>query len=242
MWRLFLLILLVVNVSSAASAEIILERSLKFGGQLTSGNTQLQSLHFAFYLNKNRQWIDEITAKGSFYDESTAGVKSMLKAFTMFRYAFTFLKKYYNFYRIEFEHDQFKNLDLRIVPTTGVGYWWSDLKDFKLMAEGALGYQREYLQSGAQTGKIILQLRGFLKRMLFKDTMFSEDFYFYSQVEEFSNYRILSESNLTLKLNENWALNFSLLNEYNSQPSTGVGKSDLQFTTSLVYTYMLKLP
>ena len=59
----------------------------------------------------------------------------------MLRYAFSFWeRRWYNFYRLEADHDRFANIDYRIVPSCGIGYWFSDKEDYKAMAELAAQY------------------------------------------------------------------------------------------------------
>jgi len=74
----------------------------------------------------------------------------------MGRYAYSFSEemKWYHFYKIEGSQDRFANVDSRITPSSGLGYWFSDEDDYKAMVESALGYEHtSYVDGLAMTMK-----------------------------------------------------------------------------------------
>ena len=62
----------------------------------------------------------------------------------MARYAFSFGKHlaWYNFYAFEAMHDRFANIDWRLTPSTGLGYWFADEAAWKATVELALDDQQ----------------------------------------------------------------------------------------------------
>ncbi|MFH0887256.1 MAG: DUF481 domain-containing protein, partial [bacterium] len=169
---LFLLIILIFVCISYASgndknAYEIIGRKIALGSQFSSGNTNVQSFHADFLLNRNRQWIDELTFKGSYDQEASSGSYTMLKSALNMRYAFTFNEIYYNFYNMDIEHDHFRDIAVRIIPTIGLGVWLADTQDFQFLAEGALGYQKDSLSSSVVEESMVLQVRSFIKAKVF---------------------------------------------------------------------------
>lgn len=217
---------------TSSPAEIILERKISAGGQLTSGNTQIQLLRTDFYFNRNRKWIDEVTIKGSLDTESSGGSQTMFKAFTSLRYGHSLSKNLYDFIKLEAEHDRFQNVNLRIIPTIGLGYWFADEKKFKSMIEGALGYQRNYFINLSQSESALLKLSSSCSFF-----NFSNQLDIYGALDDLENFRVVNEVNLRIKLNENYALKWSLRNEFNNRPPQGIQKNDLFTVLSFEYVF-----
>ncbi len=96
----------------------------------------------------------------------------------MARYAYSFGGdlKWYNFYKLEADEDYFADIDYRLTPSTGVGYWFSDTDDLKAMAEMGLGYQyTNYRIEVKSTGEPVLVPRIFIDKRLIAKLHLSED-------------------------------------------------------------------
>jgi len=225
-------IIFVILCVDIAQGELILQRKFSLGGQLTSGNTQVQSLHLDFSLNRNNKWVDETTFKASLDQEFSAGTQSQFKVYSFLRYGKSLSKKYYSFGKLEAEHDRFQNIDVRIVPTLGVGYWFADEKGFKSMLETAFGYQRQYLINKTSDEMVVLALNS-----IFLLGDFSNNLNVYVAANDLNNFRLTNTTKFKVKLNQNYAFKWMLKDEYNNQPTTGVQKNDVSFTTSLEYAF-----
>jgi len=158
----------------------------------------------------------------------------------MIRYAFSFgaSKKWYNFYKTEAEHDRFANIKYRITPSTGLGYWFSDTDDWKLLTEAGIGYEyTEYRDDTDSDGEVILIPRLFFEKTLFNNSRFSQDITMYPSLSEFGEYRVRSESSFINPINGHISLKLSLIDEYNSDPADDTKKNDLRFISSLMYSF-----
>ena len=99
------------------------------GYNKSSGNTQNSQLSMSLYANRKTDH-DEFTIKGNSLYSSSNNNMDAQKWFASMRYAFSFReRKWYNFYKLESDHDKFANVDYRIVPSAGIGYWFSDRPD-----------------------------------------------------------------------------------------------------------------
>lgn len=74
---------------------------------------------------------DEWTGQLKAYFSTSNDEIDAKKFYGMGRYAFSYGSnlKWYNFYKFEADQDRFANIDYRLIPSTGVGYWFSDLED-----------------------------------------------------------------------------------------------------------------
>jgi len=239
--RCVLIFIICLTMQTVGHAEeISWKREVSVGYDRSSGNTESDQLSANALLNRNREHIDEITLKGNTYYSSFDKQMNAQKWYGMGRYAFSFggNKKWYNFYRFEADHDRFANVDYRFVPAAGLGYWFSDLPELKLIAEAAIGWEYTEFKIGEGDSKeVILAPRGFLEKKIFDRLIVSEDFYAYPTVEDFSDYRLHSETAFTSPLTDKLSLRLSLINDYNSNPSVNVKKNDLQFISSLMYSF-----
>lgn len=228
----FILLLFFVAASSISWAETTIARKLSLGGQLAGGNTDVQSFHTEFLLNRNRKFVDEITAKGSFDREFSSGTETQFKAYSALRLAHSLSKDYYRYYKLEAFHDRFQDIDLRLIPTVGLGYWFINEKDFRSMIEAAVGYQKEYLINKTADEMFVLTLS---HNLLWG--VFSNDLDVYTAVNDLDNYRFINVAKLKIKLNKHYAAKLSLKDEFNNRPAAGVQKNDVSFTTSLEYAF-----
>ncbi|MFC1571001.1 DUF481 domain-containing protein [Candidatus Margulisiibacteriota bacterium] len=204
---------------------------MSLGGQLTGGNTQVQALHFDFNLNRNRKWIDEVTVKGSLDQSANAGTQTQFKAYAAVRYAHSLNKQYYQYYKLEADHDRFQDINIRLIPTVGVGYWFADEAEFKSMIEGAVGYQREFAMDQSVTESALLTVSSKLAL-----GQLANDLNLYAAADDPSNFRLTNITKFGIKLNEHYAFKLMLKDEYNNRPAAGVEKNDVTFTTGLQYS------
>ena len=79
-------------------------------------------------------------------------------AMTRYAYSFGKKKKWYNFYKAEVNRDRFANIDVRLIPSTGVGYWFSDSPKWKLFTELGAGVEITDFRRGDEKRDIELVL------------------------------------------------------------------------------------
>ena len=229
----FLILLLFSNI---AWGELSFRRHFSLGGQFTAGNSEINSLNFDFLLNRNNKWIDELTVKGSFDQQATSGTATRFKVGSSIRYACSLTKQTYYYYMLEAEHDRFQDIDLRLLPTIGAGYWFADQAGFAAMIEGAIGYQRQQqLDNSVEENTILAAVSSLSWGSL------ANSFNLYVLSGDLSNYRFTNALNYHLKLNDHYAVKWALKDEYNSKPAGGVKKNDFSFITSIEYDFHQKI-
>ena len=225
---------------SKEAGEVIWKREVAAGYNKATGNTRDSQLSISFFISRNKKHVDEITLKGDAYYSSSDRKMNAQKWYGMTRYAFSFgsTKRWYNFYRLESDHDRFADIDYRLIPSAGVGYWFYDLPGVKLLAELAAGFEHtDYRSKTEDRDEAILIPRAFFEKKLFTNSKISQDLYLYPAVEDFSQYRLRSETILAVALNEKLSLRLSLIDDYNSAPPGDTKKNDLRLISSLAYSF-----
>ena len=84
---------------------------------------------------------------------------------------------------------------------------------------------------------IMINNNVFLEKVIFGDARIRQDVFFYPIVDDFSDYRLHSETVFSNPLNGELSLDVSLIEDYNSEPLTNVKKNDLRLLTSLTYSF-----
>ncbi len=221
-------------------SDVVWERKISAGYGKSSGNTESSQFNASLYINRNVIHVNEITFRADVFYSSSDKKMDARKWSSSLRYAYSLgeLKKWYHFYKIKADHDRFSGVDYRIIPSTGVGYWFFDLKDTKLMAELAAGYEyTEYRDDSAASEETVLVPRGFFEKSILENCKITQDVFFYPTVDDFEDYRINSRTVFSTELKEGLSLELSLTDEYVSEPVGDAKKNDMRFISSLVYSF-----
>lgn len=220
--------------------EVIWQREISSSYSTIRGNTENDQLSVSLFINRNRVRVNEITLKGNVFLSATDGETDAEKYYGMGRYAFSIgeTKRWYNFYKIEGEHDRFAEIDYRLVPSAGVGYWFYDYPGTKMMAEMAVGLEHTNFRSEAgDSNEVVIIPRAFLETGLFVNSKLSQDITLYSSLRDAGEFRLHSETTFTNPLTDKLSLNFSIVDDFNSDPPEDAEKNDLRFTSSLTLSF-----
>ncbi len=222
----------------AQEAEpVVWERELSLGYNQSFGNSESTQLQLQGRINR-KTCENEFTGRARTFYSSQEDEMNEQEYFASLRYALSFCQyKWYNFYKLEAEHDKFSNVDYRIIPSIGVGYWFVDQEDYQAMAEvGAGASYAEYYDGSNESTEALLTPRAFLKREFPTGLVFSYDMTFFLSVSSLGDYRFHSETELTDPLSENLSLRFSLIDDYNAEPHGDAQRNDAKVLFSLVYS------
>ncbi|MFH1782178.1 MAG: DUF481 domain-containing protein [Candidatus Omnitrophota bacterium] len=227
------------KLEEAKKKESLWKKEASLGYSRTTGNTKDSKLVVAFDATRKTD-SNEITLKASSTYASSNSKMDTQKWYTMGRYAFSFSdKKWYNFYKLEADHDRFANIDYRLIPSLGIGYWFNDADDFKAMTEIGLGYEYTNFRTGSieDEDNMVLIPRVFLEKKLWGKSTISENVYIYPSIDNFEEYRLRSETVFTNPIDDKLSLRVTLIDDYDSDPTGGAKKNDVQITSSLVYNF-----
>ena len=219
--------------------ERLWKKEVSIGYNKITGNSESSALNANLFANRKTD-KNEFTVKASYNYGSTNRKMDTQKWYGMLRYAYSFgnFKKWYHFYRLEADHDRFANIDYRIIPSSGLGYWFSDTDDWKAMLECGIGFgHTNYRDNTKSKNEAMLIPRAFFEKSLWGESKISEDITLYPSLEDFGEYRLHSETAFINPINDKLSLKFSLIEDYNSYPAQGTKKNDLSLISSLVYSF-----
>ncbi len=219
--------------------EIIWTREASAGFNATRGNTKTNQLLASFLISRSNVHRNEITLKGNAYYSEVDDEADAQKWYSMGRYAFSFgsTKHWYNFYRLEYDHDRFAEINYRLIPGAGIGYWFFDDPNLKILAELGMGWEHtNYREEKDPTNDIMWLPRAFFESELIKNIKLRGDLYIYPTVS-FDEYRLHAESALIAAINKIFSLKFALINDYSSDPPDNTEKHDFRLESSLVASF-----
>ena len=231
-------IILIRSVGACAQDnEALWEKEISVGYNQATGNTQNNQLLAAFDASRKKE-SDEWTLKAdTFYSEQNKKMDGQKHAGSV-RYAFSFWeKKWYNFYKFAAGHDKFAKIDYRIIPSCGVGYWFSDTPNLKAMIEAGIGLEHtDYTDSTKRRTDTIGLPRVFLEKKMFDRAALSQDLVLFLDLEQGDEYRLRAETRFTNPLSDKMSLRVSFIDEFDSDPAGDTKKNDTQTMLSLVYS------
>ena len=217
--------------------DLAWQRKLSTGYDFTRGNTDTRGLNGDLLFNRNRLWIDEWTLKASGTQSYIKNKRNAQVVEGSLRYGHSITKKLYDFYRFSAEHDYFENVRARLLPSTGLGYWFFDTEKTKLLAEIGIGYQYELFREGGREGTIVGHGRNMISRKITEHVEVGNDLYFFPAITDFGDYRFEDEAFLKFAISEHLALKIKIKDQYKSMPRGDAKKNDLQFTSGLEYSF-----
>jgi len=220
------------------TAPKLCKGEVSLGYNEARGNTENAQLSMGICINRKTEH-NEFTVKGNSFYSSSNDQMDAQKWYGMIRYAFSFReKKWYNFYKVENDHDRFANIDYRVVPSGGLGYWFSDTPQWKAMVEGAIGLEYTHFRDDSKDDdEAIFIGRVFLEKELFSKAKLLQDISVYPSVSDVGDYRVHSETTLTNPISANSSLRFSFIDDYNSKPTADAEKNDIRLISSIVYAF-----
>lgn len=214
------------------------EREVAIGYGKSSGNTKNSLFSAELWANRKTD-KDEFTIKGNTFYSSSNNKMDAQKWYGMLRYAFSFWgRKWYDFYRLESDHDRFANVNYRLVPATGIGYWFSDSADWKALLEMGIGLEHtDFRDETKDRNETVIIPRAFLEKKVFFNSRISQDITLYPSLSYAGDYRLHSETAFITPVSEKLDLKFSLIDDYNSHPDQYAKKNDMQIISSLSYSF-----
>lgn len=139
----------------------------------------------------------------------------------------------------DFEIDEFENLDLRALVTTGLGYFFVREQNFEFKGRAGLGYQFESFSDGT-TSEEPIGLVGYDLRYDYNSWLrFLHDLTYYPAfTDPAADYRVVTNFAGEMPLGGgDWSLRAGIRNQYDAMPAVGVKNTDTTYQFNVVYDW-----
>ena len=215
------------------------ERQLSLGYSLSRGNTEDSS--FSGEFNAERETDEtKFTANLSSYISSANKKEDARKFSGLIRMDDKFgdNKEWFRFVQFQGTQDRFANINYRLTPSAGVGYWFHHEDDFKLNAEAAFGFEHtNYRDDTDSENEAVFVPSAYLEKQLTETTRLTQKVTLFPSLANIDELRFKSETKLSNKISENTDLSLKLVDEYDSNPQGDTKKNDLRLISSLDYKF-----
>jgi len=212
------------------------------GGYLQSGNVDRAGASFSAELLRKTE-IDRFKLRYMFNYAEENNEMTTRNHYGEIKYDYFFSKKFYGFVGVELLNDKFNDTKFRTNVGPGVGYQLWDDKVKSLMFEAGLSYFNWDRYEGQDEDGISARLGFDFRYNIFKWLNFTDRFVIYPTIGEGGIYFLRNEAGLNIPLGEipslggRWSLKFGNIIEYNSDPTPGFKKMDVQWIGALQFSF-----
>jgi putative salt-induced outer membrane protein YdiY len=210
--------------------------NLSIGGNHNSGNTDRAAISLsAEALRKTDN--DRISLGLLLNRTQEDGHLTGRNAYGSAKYDYFFSKRFYAYAGLELLNDKFQDLDLRTTVGPGIGYQLWDDQTKALALEVGISYFRDNMREGQDSDYFVPRFGINFRYKVFKSVVFTNNLLLYPGLEKLGDYKLRNEAGLITSLWASWGLKLSNILQYDSTPSSGVGKYDSQWILGIQYQF-----
>jgi putative salt-induced outer membrane protein YdiY len=153
------------------------------------------------------------------------------------KYDYFMRERLYTFLVLEFNKDEFKDLNLRTAVGPGLGYQIWDEKDLALQVEAGVSYFNEDLDKGEDDDWVTGRFAADGRWKVLDAVVLSDYFVAYLNLSDIKDTQIRNEASAIDSFSPSWALKLSYILEYDNEPSIGVKKTDHTWVAAIQYAF-----
>jgi putative salt-induced outer membrane protein YdiY len=153
------------------------------------------------------------------------------------KYDYFFTKKVFGYMALELYNDKFSDTKLRTFVGPGIGYqvWEDPVKS--LSVEAGLSYFNLDRYDGTDEDGLTARFASDFRYNIFKWLIFTDRFQFYPTIGEGGEYFFRNEAGLNMPFSPRWSLKLANIIDYNSDPSQGDKRTDVQWLLGLQLSF-----
>jgi len=135
-------------------------------------------------------------------------------------------------------YNEIRKIDLSYDDSFGLGYKLLMRTNLTLNVDGGVNYQRQQFSDDTTKDYGALRLGELMSAKISRKWILDEKFEFFPRfTDSFGEYRMRFESNLRYLLSNNLNLNFTAIDQYDTQPAAGVTRNDLLLRATIGITF-----
>jgi putative salt-induced outer membrane protein YdiY len=207
---------------------------LEAGGVMKEGNTDTLDARGRFDLKRTSEDdLLEFFLAADYSEQNDKRTRNEYRGGV--RYESKLDTRRYWYTRLEFEFDEFENLDLRSTAAVGGGYYFLKRPDRELKTSLGFGYRHESFSTGVTDDAAVVDLGLNYRADLAPWVQFTHAAVLSPDIEDFGDYRLDLDTALVLPLqHEAWKLKIGIRNEYNSKPQRAIERLDNTYYANIL--------
>lgn len=209
--------------------------NITVGGSLESGNTDRSSLSIGAETSRKTE-KDRFTIRFLFNYSEENDVLAARNTYGSLKYDYFFYPELYGYLATEMLKDRFRDLNLRTVAGSGLGYqvWDDEIKSLSFemgityFSEDHIRAEDNNYASGRLNADFSWTIAGAITA--------SEEASFYPSLEN-SKYLLRNVAGLAIPAGAGWSFSIMNIFEHDSMPPSDVRKNNLQWILALQYAF-----
>jgi len=235
--KIALVTLLVSSLFALEEGETEFKTHTELGYISTSGNTKTQNFNLVSKLEKgwNRHSINFIF-DGQYASDQDEATKN--KFYTDLNYNYSFGERLSFDYLVGYKRDKFSNYDYQFYTGPGAKYHLLKTENHNLTVDGNILYSIDQYMDETLPSEDYASFRakGLYEWQVFENLKFSEEASYRVDLEDFDNYFVFSNTQLTSKLSDMFSGGLGYKVDYVNLPGDKK-HTDTTFTLNLIIDY-----
>ncbi len=234
----------VADVKQINPPAAALTGSIAAGGLFVRGNTQTDSLNLNVALAYTTEQ-DKVTFAGSYLygrtrDRATGVETSTADNWQIeARNDYSITKPLYFFADLQLRKDRISDLDLRVVPSGGLGYIFvNDPNDVTFSTEAGIAWVYEQYTNATPTREdVSLHLAYHLTKKFNDKVSVFHDLEYLPSVENGRNFIVNTDLGVHAKLTKHFFTEAKVTLDFDSRPANGAEKTNVFYSIGVGYTF-----
>lgn len=216
--------------------------SIKAGAMFQRGNTYTDSVNVGFDLNR-RSDDDRFVAKGQYNfgrerDQDTGVVSTSSDNWEVQgKYDYFFTPKWYGFVSALVGKDRIQDLNLRFIPSAGVGYQWVESAKMNFNTEAGLAWVYEDYETQETKDDISLRLAYHFDYRFNERVSMFHNLEYLPSLEDFGSYLIKADVGLRSDITKSMFVEGKIEETYNSEPAPGNSRHDTKYIVGVGWKF-----
>lgn len=210
--------------------------NITIGATQQTGNTERVSASFGAEAERATEQ-DRFAMKFLFNYAEDKEITTARNTYGALKYDYNFSASVYGFLSLEMLSDRFRDLQLRTVVSSGLGYKVVAETDISWEVELGLAYISENFFRGEDDARLGLKVGSKLAWEFIRGISLTDTTIYYPSFEDSSRYIYRNEASVATLLGAGWSLKISNIIDYNNEPPPQVEKRDSLWILGLQYAF-----
>lgn len=216
--------------------------SVSAGALITSGNSNTSNVSAA-YDAVRRTEKDRISSAGQYLygrQEDTNTGKDDTTTDNWYiagKYDYFLNEKLYWFSNLRVERDRIADLDIRITPSTGLGYQWIESDPMNFYTEAGLAWVYEDYTNADSNDYFAARLAYHFDRKINDKVSFIHNLEYVPSLEEIQEFNLNTDAGVRVGMTEKLFTDFKFEWRYDSEPAPGADKNDFRYIIAVGWQF-----
>jgi putative salt-induced outer membrane protein YdiY len=216
--------------------------NLRAGAMFSRGNTYTDNINAGFDLNRRGE-SDRFTSTGQYNfgrerDNDTGVVSSSADNWEVKgKFDHFWTPKWYGYVGATVGKDNIQDLNLRFIPSIGIGYQWVESPTLNFNTEGGVAWVYEDYDNGNNKDEISLRLAYHFDRKFNDRVGMFHNLEYLPSIEDWSTFLLRTDVGLRIDITKSMFVEGKIDETYNSSPAPGNEQNDTKYIVAVGWKF-----